>query len=332
MRFVLEEASWSWNGTDRDGYVERMETLLDRLDVARERGEGYAASRELLEQKIFGGFSLADLFWSSDSPLSLQREVEERVNALFGSIHYWSDDMEWPSADVQIAGEPFSFSSAALAHARVATGEATACVPLPGRWRGPLDVAVGGRVEHVHFVVDESSHRAFFREALDVERVDEGGLEALAEHAFPDLCFLPGVWDGVRHFQGGYGRVRDDLHRLLAVLDDHGAWVFTDTTGRLSPDEPEPRPAITKPVTNDVVMARFRGWGLVITPESIEVWNDGKCRRARERSLGGETLYCEWHYKFQPHINRAHIHRPVAASGGRLVAAIFRDHLPLPGD
>lgn len=332
MRFVLEEASWGWDGTDRDGYVERIERLLDRLDVARERGEGYAASRELLEQKIVGDFSLADLFWSSDSLLSLGREVEERVNALFGAIHYWSDDMEWPAIDVVVAGEALSFSSAVLAHARVARGEATACVPLPGRWSGPLDVVVAGHAERVHFVVDSASHRSFFRDALDVERVDEDGLAKLSEHAFPDLCFLPDVWDGVRHFQGGYARVRDDLHRLLAVLDDHGAWVFTDRTGRLSPDEPEPNPAIAKPVTDDLVMARFRGWGLVITPESIEVRNDGKFRRPRERSLGGETLYCEWHYKFERHINRAHIHAPVAASGGRLVVAIFRDHLPLPGD
>jgi hypothetical protein len=332
VRFVLEEASWAWDGADRAGYVERIEQLLDRLDVARERGEGYATSRELLEQKIVGDFTLAALFWDSGSPLALEREVAERVNAVFGSIRYWSDDMEWPAIDVQVDGAKLSFSSAALAHARVAEGQATACIPLPGRWRGPLEVIVDGHTERVHFVADSASHRAFFRDALDVERRGEAGLAALSEHAFPDLCFLPGVWDGVRHFQGGYSRVRDALHRLLAVLDDHGAWVYGDRTGRLSPDEPAPPPAVEKPITDELIMARFRGWGLVITPENIEVRNDGHYRRARERSLGGETLYCEWHYKLERHINRVHIHPPRPVSGGRVVVAIFRDHLPLPGD
>jgi hypothetical protein len=46
----------------------------------------------------------------------------------------------------------------------------------------------------------------------------------------------------------------------------------------------------------------------------------------------GRTLYCEWHYKFEPHINRAHVHPPIPESGGKMIIAIFRDHLPLPGD
>ena len=37
MRFVLEESSWAWDGQDRDGFIERLEQLLDRTDVARER-------------------------------------------------------------------------------------------------------------------------------------------------------------------------------------------------------------------------------------------------------------------------------------------------------
>ncbi|WP_437629938.1 hypothetical protein [Sorangium sp. So ce854] len=338
MRFVLEEASWAWDGEDREAYIERIEQLLDRLDVARERDEHWAASSELLQQRVLGAHKLMDLLWDPELPLNLPPEVSQRVAAVFSSLRCWDEDdgLPWPSIEATVAGRDVVSPSAAFAHARVAGGAATACLALPGTWSGPCEVVVGGRKEIIHFVVDERSHRAFFRDALIVERADEVGLEALAPHAFPDLFFLEGVWDGLRHFNGGYARVRDDLHRFLAVLDDHGAWVFTDATGRLSPQEPVPvdrqgKP-VTRPITHELVERRFRGWSLEVAPENSDVQADGTCRRARERMLGRRKLYCEWHYKFERHTNRAHIHGPVSESGGKVIVAIFRDHLPLPGD
>lgn len=333
MRFVLEESSWAWDGSEPSAYIERIEQLLDRIDVARDRDEPFSASRELMQQKIFAEHELYALLWDEGSPLRLPVEVLQRVNALFGAIRYWDDEMEWPGFDARIAGRDVVSPSAVLAHARVREGEATACLPLPGTFEGPCEVVVNGAEAHIHFVVDEASHRAFFRDGLDVERTDAAGLEALAAHAFPDLYFLDGVWDGIRHFEGGYVRVRSDLHRFLAVLDDHGAWVFTDETGRLSRDEREPdkNEQTHRAVTDQLIERRFKRWGFEVAPEKPNVKADGDCRRARERGLGGRTLYCEWHYKFERHTNRAHIHRPVPESGGKLIVAIFRDHLPLPG-
>jgi hypothetical protein len=330
MRFVLEEASWAWDGSNREAYIERIELLLDRLDVARERHESFAASRELLEQKILDAHTLNDLFWSPDLPLNLPSEVRQRLAALFLAIRYWDDEIEWPAVDVVIAGTRVLSPSAALAHARVNQRAATACLPLPGRWSGPCELAVEEVKKQVHFVVDEPSHRAFFRDILELERADEAVLAELVPHAFPDLFFLENVWDGLRQFQGGYARVRDDLHHLLAVLDDHGAWVFTDETGRLSSDDPVSGEAKRTPLTNQLIERRFKRWGFEIAPENPDVRANGACRRARERELKGQTLYCEWHYKFEKHVNRAHIHPPVGVSGGKVVVAIFRDHLPLP--
>lgn len=330
MRFVLEEASWLWDGSDRVAYIENIEQLLDRLDVARERGESFAASRVLLDQTVYQSHKLSDLLWDRDSPLRLAPEIRQRVDALFGAIRYWDDERDWPDIDATIAGRTVVSPSAALAHSRVVQGDSTACFPLPGNLAGPHEVSVKGVVAVVHFVVDEVSHRAFFRDALNVERVKEAGIAALAPHAFPDTFFLDGVWDGLRHFEGGYARVRDDLHRLLSVLDDFGAWVFTDTTGRLSPFEPLPADETKKNPTNQIIERRFRGFGLEIAPENPNVKLDGASRRDRERKLGSRTLYCEWHYKFEPHVNRAHLHEPVPESGGKVVMAIFRDHLKLP--
>lgn len=330
MRFLLEETSWAWDGRDRAAYIERIEQLLDRLDVAYERDEPYAASRELLAQRVLGEHALTDLLWNPDLPLNVPPEVRQRIAALFNTMRYWDDEAEWPGVEAKIGDRDVLSPSAVLAHARVAEGMATACLPLPGTYHGLCEVIVDERKELVHFVVDESSHRAFFRDALEVERANEAVLQALAPHAFPDLYFMDGVWDGLRHFEGGYARVRRDLHRFLATLDDHGAWVFADTTGRLSPGEPEPRDKNPKPVTNEIIEQRFKGLGLMMAPEKPNVRADGTCRRARERVLGTRTLYCEWHYKFEPHVNRAHIHPPIQESGGKLIIAIFRDHLPLP--
>ncbi len=191
MRFLLEETSWGWDGTERDAYVERVEQILDRLDVAREREEPYAGSSLLLTQAILGAHTLADLLWNRDSPLHLPPEVSERIAPHFGAMTYWDDETPWPAVDVKLAGRDVFSPSIALAHARVTRGEATACIPLPGSWSGPLDVVVDQVGTPVHFVVDERSHRAFFRDAIEVERADEDGVAALAPHAFPDLL-VPG--------------------------------------------------------------------------------------------------------------------------------------------
>lgn len=329
MRFLLEEASWAWDGTRRDEYIERIEQLLDRLDVAFERREPFVASDELLRQTIWNGNSLADLLWNADSPLRLPYETRERLAPHLSRMTTW-DAMTVTSFEVSIEGEEVISPSAALALDRVQIGAATACFPLPGKWKGLATVRVGDRSAHVHFVVDESTHRAFFRDALDVERVDEKSLPDLAPHAFPDLYFIESLWRGLGDFEGGYRRVRADLHRVLAILDDHGAWVFTDETGRLSPAEPLSSDDRRVPVANQLIERRFVGWGIEVAPERPNVRSDEACRQARERSVRGQIVYCEWHYKFEPHINRIHLHAPIPASDDRLIVAIFASHLPLP--
>jgi len=331
MRFVLEESSWAWDGVEREVYIERIEKLLDRLDAARERDEVYARSHELLAQTILPGTSLAELLWNPEAGLRLPRDVEERINALFGIMPCWEEvGAANVNFEVRIAGQDKLSLSAAFAHAKVMGGYATACFPLPGTIAGPCSVVVDGIEAIVHFVVDERTHRAFFRDALDVEGGGEAALASLAPHAFPCLFFLDDIWDGLRLLEGGYARVRAQLHHALSVLDDHGAWVFTDTTGRLSPNE-QIHEEKNQPLTDSLIERRFRGFSLVITPEHADVRAKERYRKPRERLLGGRTLYCEWHYKFEPYTNRMHIHAPVAESGGKTIIAILRDHLPLPG-
>lgn len=332
MRFVLEESSWHWEGTDRDGYIERIEQLLDRLDVADGRNEPFAANTDLQHQKVYGEWSLVDLLWQDSSPLALPWEVRERLAARLAVMQWWDENGEaWPAVfEVEIGGQPRFSPGAALCCERVRSGRATACLALPGGFSGPCAVRAGTAQAQVHFVTDEKTHRAFFRDALDVERADERRLQELAPHAFPDIWFIDEVWRGLRDFKGGYVRARDNLLRLLVALDDHGAWIFTDTTGRLSPDESAPA-GRKVPITNQLIEQRFVGWGLRVAPEKPNVREDKRCREARERTLGRRIIYCEWHCKLEGQTNRVHFHGPVVESGHKVIVAILAEHLPLPG-
>lgn len=325
MHFVLEESSWSWDGGDPAELVERIEQLLDRLDCARERGERFAASTELLNQEI-AGLPLYDLFWGADHPLALPHEVKERLTPIFSSIPKWDEQEPFGEFEASIAGHEVVSPSAVFVHARVCGGETIACLPLPGAWSGPCSVVVGERAAIVHFVVDEVTHRGFFRSAVRACKHDVQAVEGLASHAFPETCFIDRVWRGVRDFDGGYPRVRDSLLSFLAVLDDHGEWVFTDETGRLSPEEPAHQGAQRVRVTDEIIQRRFHGWGFEVAPEHADAARNAARRRDRTRTLGAEQLYCEWHYKIEGHTNRVHIHKPTPASQGKVIVAIFTQH------
>lgn len=331
MRFVLEESSWRWNGSDPGGYAERIDQLLARLDVARQREESVVASSELTQQKVFDDWTLNDLMWQKESPLALPHEIREELAAVLGRMRWWDEGDEYPAVfDVEIDGKQYPSPGAALCCERVHAGRATGCLTLPGGLFGRWAVRAGTVEAQVHFVTDENTHRAFFRDALEVERADERRLQELAPHAFPDIWFCDDVWRGLRDFDGGYQRVRANLHRLLVALDDHGAWAFTDTTGRLSPQEAAPAADREKPIGDQLIERRFVGWGLRVAPEKPNVRENQRCREARERTLGGRRIYCEWHCKLEGHVNRVHFHEPLAESKNKVIVAIFADHLPLP--
>lgn len=324
MHFVLEESSWTWDGQEQDAFVERIERLLDRLDVARERGEDFAACRALFEQKVHGQ-DLGEILWGA----GIAPEVQQRITAHFNMMRYWDDEEDFSGFEARIVDAELFSPSAVYVHARAGQGQLIACLPLPGTWSGPCTVVVADRAELLHFVTDEATHRGFFRSAI-AEKKDVQTAEALAGHAFPDTFFIEGVWREVRDFDGGYHRAREPLLRFLGVFDDHATWVFTDETGRLTQGEPDLGKKIG--ISNEVIEKRFLAWGFDVVPEKPNVYSDPTCRRPRERTLKGRVLYCEHHYKMHDNRNRIHVHRPVAESGWKPIVAIFHGHLPLPGD
>jgi len=332
MYFVVEESSWEWDGLDPEAYIERIELFLDRLDAARERDEVFSASTELLRQHVVGDHVLADILWKGCAGVQFSHDISERINTHFGIMTFWDEEQGFVEFEAAVDDEAIISPSAVYVHSLATSGRAIACIPLPGKWKGVHTLNVGNESRPIYFVVDEVTHREFFRTTIASKATDEL-LEPLAPHAFPDTYFVEDLWRGVRDFRGGYAHVRKDLLTFLARFDDHARWIWTDQSGRISRDEMlEADSSSPQPVTEALVTRRFRALGVEVSTETREVASTARLRRQREREVGGRLVYCEWHYKIERHQNRVHVHEPVIESGGRAVIAIFHEHLDLPGD
>jgi hypothetical protein len=331
MAFVVDGAEWCFDGWPAGEIAEAIDQLLERVSTARDRNEIVWIGDDLQTRPVLDALDLWSLF-SPTAPIHLQVEIQQELAAWLGIGSCYLDEEKWPDGMsdslIQIdSGLPKENADVAWAHHNVRAGIAVACRGL--KRSGPHTTLSSQGSATVHWIQNEVTHRAFWRAAIDVEGGSEATLERLAPHAFPDLHFHDGVWRGLNRFAGGYTAMRFQVQRYLAVLDEHGKWAFTYPPPALRRGEATgPRSEGQPP--NQVVERRFHGLALTMAPENPDVYANGNCRRAREVTIGKRALYCEWHGKLEPHQNRVHIHPPVPESEGKVVIAIFHEHLPLP--
>lgn len=331
MAFVVDGAEWCFDGWSEGKIIEAIGKLLERIWIARDRQESVWIGDDLQTKRVLGDFDLWSLC-SPDSPITLPVEIVQELTAWLGPAPRYLDD-EWPDGMVEttlveiVPGAAAENADVAWAHHHVIAGRPMACLGLTRS--GLHETISSAGSAYVHWVLDETTHRAFWRSAIDIMGDNEGTLERIAPHAFPDLHFHNGVWRGLRRLAGGYLAVRSQIRRYLTVLDDHGRWAFTFPPPALSPGEAVEAEADARP-TNQVIERRFRGLNLDMAPENPNVYADNQCRAAREIAIRDRLLYCEWHCKLEPHQNRLHIHAPIDETNGRVVIAIFDKHLPLP--
>lgn len=333
MAFVIDGSQWAFDGFSPNELTSALETLLARLAVAVEREERVWFGDDLQTRPVFFGRSIWEL-WSGDSPVRLEPELKQELSAYLMRASYYLDEPEWPDGITDTAisiGEaaPNHNPDVAWAHYSVLGGRAVAC--LGWKRSGCLVTSSSAGKASVHFVSDEQGHCQFFRDAIEVERDTEECLQRFAAHAFPNLFFLDGLWQGLGDFEGKYARVRKELRRTLAILNDHGHWIFSAPPPALTKEE-ETQSHTGRNPDNQIIERRFIPHGLDVAPENPDVFESRKCRAARQRTLGGRTLYLEWHVKLEPHENRVHIHAPCPESEDRLIVGIFHRHLPLPRD
>ncbi|MGN2245640.1 hypothetical protein ACFWZ3_02995 [Frateuria sp. GZRR35] len=327
MAFVVDGSEWEVNRfASPTAFVEALDALVGRVNVALDRDEVVWIGDELQSKVILDG---CDLWSLREAGLNLPGELLQELGVWLGRARYYLDEDEWPagfeSFEVSVGGEAIESSDVSWAHHCVLAQRPVACLGL--QRNGVLRTKSATGEAYVRWVRDEPGHVGFWRDVIASDD-NAGQLEALAQNAFPDLYFVQNVWRGIGDFNGGYRAVSTKLRRALSILNDYGVWVFTASPPNLHPAEPSgvERGAPTKLL----IQQRFAGLGLTVSPEAIEVRHDGTCRRAREVVVGGRTLYCEWHEKFELHQNRIYFHPPVAQSGNKTVIGFFTHHLPLP--
>lgn len=332
MAFVVDGSEWCFDGWNETEVVDAIENMLDRIHTARERDEIVWIGDDLQTRLVVDNLDLWSLS-SPAAPIHIPTEVRQELAAWLGTAPRYLDEEQWPAGMTEILIQIGTESAlenedVAWAHHHIRAGRAVACLGL--RRSGPHETISSLDAVTVHWVSDESSHRRFWRAAIDLEGDDEASLERISPHAFPDLHFIDGVWQGMQRLAGGYLSLRGEIKRYLGVLDDYGAWVFTCSPPALSPNETGGDATTGGSPTNQVIERRFLGFNLSIAPEKPNVYANAVCRRARVVTIGAKEIYCEWHAKLEPHRNRMHIHAPIPESRNRVVIAIFNEHLPLP--
>jgi hypothetical protein len=330
VALVVDGAEWNFNGWTADEVSQAISALIARVWTAQSRGEAVWIGDELQTRYVIGEFDLWSMF-SPTAPIKLSTELAQELAAWLGAAPRYLEE-PWPPGMEEILIQvdhfpPQENTDLAWAHHHVRNGRAVACLSL--RRSGPHPTASSQGTATVHWILNESTNRAFWRAAIDLEGGSAEILERLAPHAFPDLYFYAGVWQGLKRFAGGYLAMRADLQRYLVGLDDHGAWAFRFPPPALEIGEPSGPDLDARP-SNQIIESRFRRLSLEMAPENPNVYADTFCRRAREITIYDKILYCEWHGKLEMHRNRVHVHPPDVVSGGKVIIAIFHEHLPLP--
>jgi hypothetical protein len=331
VTFIVNGADWRFDGEARTAVADALERFFDFAGTSRERGETMSFGDDFQTRPVLGTLTLWDLF-GPDAGLHLPGEMRQELAAWLLSPHLYADD-DWPDGadevEVGIADSaPTANADVAWAHHCVRAGRSVACFALREDAVVNTVTDAGGAV--LHFVATEAGRRRFWREAIVLEGDSADSLRRNAAHAYPDVLFVEGVLANLEGLTGGYLALRGRVRAALAVLDDDGHWIFTCPPPVATRREDPPPPSATLP-PNHLIRVRFSHYGLDVAPENPDVQAHRRSREARETTLMGRTLYCEWHIKLEPHRNRVHLHRPVQESGDKVVVAMIHEHLPLPG-
>jgi hypothetical protein len=330
VSFVVDGADWAFDGLSSESVQGKLDQLLATFGRATARGETVWIGDELQTKPVLGQLDVWQL-WSAESPVQIEPEVCQELAAYLGRFGRYADDVNWPPTfgtdfAVQVGGVSIENPDVSWAHHSQLCNRFVACIGT-GQARVEAVSSLHGTTD-IHWVVDDASQSKSWRSAIGMLGGTLAALESLAPHAYPNLYFHGDSLRDARHLDGGFTANRNALLKHLEVLDDFGEWILCSPPPALSPDEPIGDE--TGAPSNQTIQRRFIGFGLDVAPENPNVWNDPRCRAAREISLHDRKLYCEWHCKLEPHRNRIHIHRPVEETGNRVIIAIIHPHLPLP--
>ena len=323
IRHVIDESGMRLIDGSLDTLGETIDAFLDRIDTARDRHEVVARSTELYDTVVMDGLVFHDLLYGNNSPLSVDINRLRRLRVAIDRLEFWTetDALHLMSDfDVSIDGHSFFAPSLAYAHACRSLPHTVGCIVFNGAGRqGPVEVLVGEQAHVLHFIVDDSTHIQLFRDAVDLESMDESRFEDNATSAFPKLLWAEGVWRGLSSFQRPYLEHRATLVKHLAALNDVAAEIFAG----LSASHPEQ------------ISGHFGAYGVDASDENGRTKRDNESIRDRTRRFQGRDHVFWWHTKLLRNTDRIHFmwrkNDTDPPGPGEIIIGIFTDHCHLPG-
>jgi hypothetical protein len=329
VSFIVDGSEWSFDGWTTDQISSSIEDILGLVDVSRERDETVWISDDFQSRPMRGEMSL----WEFVVEDGIAPEIRQELAAWLGAAPDYFDGQDHPSGwddtwDIAIGDDPPAENvDLAWVHHSVRGRKPTGCLSLVRSGCHRTHSTEGEAC--VFWVRCEADRLQFWRDAIVLQGDDLDSLKTYSSHAYPDLYFHLGVLGNLAGLPGGYPALRTNVRSAFSTLNDDGCWAFTASPPALSRNE-LPGPDLGAAPTNQNIETRFRGLGLILTPENPNVYADRNGRQDREIQIAQRTLYCGWHLKLEPHRNRIHVHPPVPESGNRLIIAIISEHLYLP--
>ena len=323
-RFVLDESSWA-RATEASlvgALADAIERLLERLDVARARGEGVVKYENYYDTDLGDGVRLYAALFDPRCSVRLDRDLTYRLITALDQANAFDDSL-LPQEIAEFNGDVRFAPGVVWAHTSCREGRYVAVLPLPLEDVpvGQVRVTVDDATLDVVFVKEESQHVSFFRSLIALEHADETKFERLAPSAFPALDWADDVWSGLGDFSCPYIEIRDRLVRCLGGLSDHGAAYF-DT---LHAGDPRHLASVLSALI-----------GAQTSDENGATKRFNQSRQDRSRRHRGIDKVFWWHVKLRPHVDRIHfLYEPSPGSGprpreSRIVVGLFKDHCVLP--
>ena len=323
-RFVLDESSWAGAAKASPAAVlaDAIERLVERVDVARDRGEGVVRHGDFYETDLGDGVQLFSLLFAPDCRVRLDRDLTLRLSLTLDQANGF-DESGLVEYDAEFEGRVRFAPGVAWAHASRSERRHIAILPVPlgDVPLGRIPVTVAGTTREIFFVAEESEHVGFFRSVITLENANEAKFGILARSAFPALEWADNIWRGLDHFSRPYIDVREEVIDCLGGLSDHGAMCFHEH------GEGDPR------YLARVLSARI---GARTSDENGATKRHPQSRRDRTRRHRGIDKVFWWHVKLQPNVDRIHFRyepqsaRSAGPSEGHIVVGLFKDHCVLP--
>lgn len=309
MQFVVDEMSWSLEGTLAADYIESIESILDLIDQAKEQDWPVYFSEELFHTEICYGKYLYDLY-AEDSEIPISRDIQERFAAIFGSLQKWQDlDREWPEtfeAAINNTAKKES-TSIAWAHKQSSLGDITACLVLKSHSAtGCTVVEVSNNAIDLWLISSGSEYKSFFRWIIKTHTTHPNEIEELSDSAFPCLEFRDGVFGDIKEMSKPYIELRAVITHHLSILSDFGPSIFSEPWER-APSE-------------------FGKYGVNISDENGKTKQKPNCRKQRTRKVGGKDYIFYWHSKLERDRDRIHLYPNKERNNGKILIGIFCKH------